>query len=122
MPASPYPSCREPTSTVMLTVIVGRDGSGKSSTRAPFSRRYSVTPSTVAISRGGSAACRHGADTQNSTANRGGNRHMATSGGKKPGAKRNTPHRRGVEGAGTERVVTPQDRTAEVTPPDDDCK
>ena len=32
----------------MLTVTVGRDGSGKSSTRAPLARRYSVTPSTVA--------------------------------------------------------------------------
>src|SRR5438132_9251268 len=56
MPASPYPSCREPTRTVMLTVIVGREASGKRRTRAPLPNRYSVTPSTLAIFRGSSAA------------------------------------------------------------------
>ena len=30
----------------MLTVTVGRDGSGKSRTRRPLSSRYSVIPST----------------------------------------------------------------------------
>ena len=56
MPDSPYPSWRLPTSTVMFTVTVGRDASGKSSTRAPLSSRYSVTPSIEATLTGGSAS------------------------------------------------------------------
>ena len=39
----------------MLTVTVGRDASGKSSTRAPLASRYSVTPSIEATLTGGSA-------------------------------------------------------------------
>ena len=53
----------------MLTVMVGRDASGKSRTRAPLARRYSVTPSTVAIFLAGSAA--GNAETQSRTANKG---------------------------------------------------
>src|ERR1700733_10115375 len=60
----------------MLTVIVGRDASGNSSTRAPLARRYSVTPSTVAIFRGASAA--GNAEAQNSKS-RGVNRCMIAS-------------------------------------------
>ena len=39
----------------MFTVTVGRDASGKSSTRAPLASRYSVTPSIEATLTGGSA-------------------------------------------------------------------
>src|SRR5689334_23255044 len=44
---------------VRLTVTLGRDGSGKSSTRRPLSRRYSVIPSTEVTFVG--AAARAGA-------------------------------------------------------------
>ncbi|CFN62825.1 Uncharacterised protein [Bordetella pertussis] len=36
---------RDPTRYVMLTVVVGLDASGASSTRRPLARRYSVMPS-----------------------------------------------------------------------------
>jgi hypothetical protein len=39
----------------MLTLMVGRDASGNSKTRAPFSNRYSEIPSTVATLAGGAA-------------------------------------------------------------------
>ena len=39
----------------MLTVTVGRDASGKRSTRAPLASRYSVTPSIEATFSGGPA-------------------------------------------------------------------
>src|SRR5271166_6330886 len=48
----------------MFTVIVGREASGNNSTRAPLARRYSVTPSTVAIFFGASSA--HPNEAQNS--------------------------------------------------------
>src|SRR5436853_7706152 len=48
MPVSPYPSWRDPTKTVMLTVTVDEEGSGKRRSRAPFLSVYSVIPSTVA--------------------------------------------------------------------------
>ena len=59
MPDSPYPSCREPTRTVMLTVTFGLEASGKSSSRRPLSNRYSVIPSTVATFFGGESARAH---------------------------------------------------------------
>src|SRR5436190_10469415 len=60
MPVSPYPSWREPTSTVRLTVTFDWELSGKSNARRPLSNWYSVMPSTVATLRGedGSAAIR----------------------------------------------------------------
>jgi hypothetical protein len=39
----------------MLTLLVGREASGKSSSRAPLSNRYSEIPSTVATFAGGAA-------------------------------------------------------------------
>src|SRR5580765_847809 len=57
MPVSPYPSLRDPTRYVMLTVMVGFDGSGNSRNRRPLGRLYSVMPSTVGplVARGGAA-------------------------------------------------------------------
>ena len=46
MPVSPYPSCREPTRTVRLTVTLGLETSGTSRTTSPLSSRYSLIPST----------------------------------------------------------------------------
>ena len=40
----------------MLTVMVGFDGSGNSSTRRPFASRYSVMPSTEVTRSGAGAA------------------------------------------------------------------
>ncbi|MFO0890523.1 MAG: hypothetical protein U0790_15445 [Isosphaeraceae bacterium] len=48
MPVSPYPSWRDPTKIVRLTVTLGLDASGKRSTRRPLGSRYSVIPSTEA--------------------------------------------------------------------------
>jgi hypothetical protein len=55
IPASPYPSCREPTKTVRFTVTVGFDESGYNSTCRPLSSRYSVIPSIVTSSSNSSA-------------------------------------------------------------------
>ena len=52
MPASPYPSCREPTRIVRFTVTVDRDWSGTNNARKPLGKAYSVIPSTLTILRG----------------------------------------------------------------------
>src|SRR5436309_2621505 len=49
IPVSPYPSCRDPTRYVTFTVVVCFDESGKSSSRSPLARRYSVMPSTEPV-------------------------------------------------------------------------
>src|SRR3954465_13118718 len=56
MPVSPYPSCREPTSTVMLTVTLDCELSGNRRSLKPLLNWYSVIPSTDATFLGGSAA------------------------------------------------------------------
>src|SRR5262249_46516343 len=89
MPVSPYPSWREPTSTVMLTVTVGLVASGNSSTRAPVARRYSVTPSTVATFLGASAAW--AVETKKKTRNKGIHLRMAVSSVWVPGDARVLP-------------------------------
>src|SRR6266446_8137388 len=69
----------------MFTVTVGREASGNSSTRAPFARRYSVTPSTVAIFRGTLSA--RDAETQSSTIKSGVNRDRSMRTSQSQGAK-----------------------------------
>src|SRR5580692_6096811 len=55
----------------MLTVTVGRDTSGKSSTRAPLASRYSVTPSIEATFTGASPrAVNPPTSTQTTASNR----------------------------------------------------
>ena len=51
MPVSPYPSMRDPTKMVMLTVRVDAAVSGKRSRRRRLASGYSVIPSTVVTVR-----------------------------------------------------------------------
>src|ERR1035437_9564891 len=46
IPVSPYPSFREPTRYVILTVTLGLDASGNSRKCSPLESEYSVMPST----------------------------------------------------------------------------